>query len=282
MAYAATPVAPPAAPAAEAPAFEGKAPPTIDSHGGKLTPITCFGCGPDGVTSLLMMLAILTTLLPRQLTGRKRPINLSAIRLLPGLILLAATARNLLLFLTTYADPHRQAFATEQALRLWLLAAALALMTLGDWLLPTDRQGRWRSVTGFGLVGAGLFAMTFAQQPMNYGFGVPRDLAFGVGCLIGLPVSLGVLWLWRRFNGPLFDVLAIGAGIGGFFLVGTLDPWGITQAWIGVEIAAFTIASAAGLALRGSGSPAWQGLSGRAIWAYSWVLRAFFVAMTAW
>ncbi|MDB5468989.1 MAG: hypothetical protein JWR84_549 [Caulobacter sp.] len=275
MAYAATP----AAPAEAAPGFEEKAPPTIESHGGKLTPITCFGCGPDGVTSLLMMLAILATLAPRQFSSRGRTINLSGARLVPGLILLAATAWNLIPSLATYVDIHRQAYAIAQGERLWPLAGALALMTLGDWLLPSGEGRRWRNIAGLGFVGVGLIAMTFTPQPMNYGFDVPRDLAFGAGCLIGLPVSLGILWLWRRFNGPLFDVLAIAAGIGGFFLVGALGPWGITQAWMGLEITAFTVAGAAGLTLLGLGSPPWQSLTGRAVWAYSWALRAVFVAM---
>ena len=146
MAYAAAPAARPLA-EAPAPAEEARAPPTIDSHGGKLTPITCFGCGPDGVTALLVQLALLSTLAPRGFKLTSRAFDLSVVRLAPGLLFTAALGWNLLPSLgADYEAPAKFHLAGAVSDLMAVVLAAVAFFGLvSDALMPAREHSPARA-----------------------------------------------------------------------------------------------------------------------------------------
>lgn len=282
-AYAAAPAATPA-PATAEPFEEGKAPPVIDSHGGKLTPVT--GIGPDGPTSFLLLLALLATVAPRGLKAFGQTIDLSAIRLAPGLVLAAVIAWNHLPGLGT--DPEFPAKFHTLMLVSGLLGAALFLITflhlLSDALMPLQGRSMLRSVVAMAASGLGVLALPVAggldlNELMNMG-GPQFDPTVIIAGYLGVPAGAGLLLLWRRLDGRLFDVLLVGAALGSFFLVGSFIPGAMTG-FMWLQLVAFTVAATLGAGLRGLGLAGWQGLTGRAAWIWAWVLRiCLFTALT--
>jgi hypothetical protein len=277
MAYAATPAA---TPAADAPAAveEGKAPPTIDSHGGKLTPITCFCGGPDGVTSLLMMLAILSALSPRGVKLFGRAIDLTALRLAPGLLVTAVLTWNLLPSL----EPTRELPARFHLVEPISTALAVALLGVGflhllsDALMPLSGKSGARSLAAMAAAGLAVLILPLAAGLNIYGLLDEGKLAFNgsviLGAYLGIPVGFAVLLLWRRFDGRLFDVLLLAGVIGVIFLAGGFLPDAMAGVLACLAIA-MTVAAALGAGLRGMGRAGWQGLTGRMAWFLGWALR---------
>lgn len=275
MAYAATPAAAPAADA-PAPAYEGKAPPTIDSHGGKLTPVTCFCAGPDGPTSLLMMLALLLTLAPRGIKAFGRAVDLSALRLAPGLLLTGLLAWNMLPSLDpplVLPEQFHLVAPVKTGLGLALLAVSF-LRLLSDALMPVTGRSRARSVAAMAAAGLAVAILPLALGVNIYWLMEDGALSFRwaaiLGGYLGFPAGLALLLAWRRFDGRLFDVLLLIGTVtlvvlGGTFLSGVMNDV------IVFLVVSFTVAAVAGAGLRGMGLVGWQGLTGRMAWVLGWI-----------
>lgn len=188
MAYAATPAATPSADS-PAPAGEARAPPTIDSHGGKLTPITCFGdCGgPDPfMASFLLVGPVAAVLYGLAFAAKPPSLFRTVLRVMP----LAILALVVLVHIATQA--HRDSLS----LSLWsLLCAAFALFAVSDAFLASETPRRRR---------AGLIASLGAHLGLLTLFALGS--ASWTGTLLALSAAAGVLaiaaafgtWLWRR------------------------------------------------------------------------------------
>lgn len=276
MANTATPAAQPGE-ATKAFVEEGKAPPTIDSHGGKLSPITCFCGGPDGSVSLLMLLALLSTLAPRRLKAFRRIIDLSVLRLAPGLLLTALIGLDAVLSTEPVRDvPEKfQLVAPVSAAMGGGLLAISFLRLLCDALMPITGRSRARSVAA--MAASGLAVLTL---PLIGGIdvGTLRNdgaLTFSWAAILvgylGIPVGLALLLAWRRFNGRIFNALLLVGIVGLLFLGGIFlsDPLASVLPFLTVT---FIVTADIGAGLRGMGRSNWQGLTGRMAWILSWIL----------
>lgn len=284
MDYAA-PAAAPATPTAET-IEEGRAPPTIDSHGGKLTPVTGW-YGPDSATSTLMLLALLATVAPRGLKIWGRFLDLSAIQLAPGLLLAAIIAWNRLPSLSADSElSQRFPLYISGALLLGLALFLIAFLhLLADALMPIQGHSRTRSLAAMIASGLAILAL-----PVVGGFDIFSlmdtqtrrfDLTVIVAGYAGIPVGIGLLLLWRRFDGRLFGWLLVGTAFASYLLVATVLE-GNVYGYMLLQLVAFSVAAALGAGLRGLGRPGWKALTGRAAWIWSWILRiCLFTALVA-
>jgi hypothetical protein len=275
MAYAATPVAAPL-PDAPMPAEEGKAPPTIDSHGGKLTPMS--HCYPDLATQLLLLVALLLTFAPRRL-GR---LNFGWTRLAPGVAICALVLWNLFQTGPMAGYPGMDEYLRVRTLHLVGLLVFATLNLLADLLTTSDDPAPARGLGAMAATALGLLVLLGLTLVDWHGrtpvFSPSVD---GMGYLawtIGVPVGVGLLFLWRRYDGRLFDVALLVVAVGSLFVVGAQEP-GPETAWIGLQLVAFTVAAGLGAGLRAMGMSKWQGLTGRAAWAWAWILRCTVIAM---
>lgn len=202
MAYAATPAATPSA-GAPAPAEEGRAPPTIDSHGGKLTPVTCFGsCGVDPVTTVVAAV-LLTSPVSAFLYGAAysaRPPSLfrTIIRTLPLAVLALAVLANIL-FDSRDASGHD--------VLLWgLLGTCYGLAATGDALLAINRLP-----VGVASQAASRLCLVLLLAQASSTQSVRLPEAVGAGLTL-LALAGTVVWLWprmERLRGPLLALLAL-------------------------------------------------------------------------
>lgn len=269
----------PATPAPETQAFEEKAPPTIDSHGGKLSPVNSTYLEP--AATILFFLALLSVLAPRRLKAFGG-VQLGWTRLLPGLLLTCLVAWTLLPSPQTYTSPSLDYFRfVEAAVNSTMLAFAF-LNLLADVLFPVGRPSAARSLLATGVSAAGLLILLTLWSVDWYGTGLEPAISIDpipplIG-LLGLPLGVGLLFLWRRFNGWKFELAAAFGTAGALILGGKLLPYGNGASGMTVSLAALTVAATLGQALRGMGKPRWRHLSGRALWAWAWILRVFLVA----
>lgn len=277
MTYAATPAGQPLA-EASTPAEEAKAPPTIDSHSGKLSPITCFGCGPDGATSLLMMLALLSTLAPRGLKLAGRALDLSATRLAPGLLFTAALVWNLLPSRgSDYDFPARFQLANTVSTLMAIGLAGVAFLSLAsDALMPIKQHARGRAIAAMTAAGLAIVALLLAAVVDVDSLMADTGLSFDgyrvAIASLGLPVGAGLLLLWRRFDGWVFNLLLVLGTLALTFVGGSLALHSGAVVLV-VMTVTLTTTAALGAGLRAMGLPGWQGLTGRAAWVMGWILR---------
>lgn len=286
MAYVATPAAQPAPPAEAA--YEGKAPPTIDSHGGKLTPISCFCAGPDGPTVLLMWLALLLALAPRGLKLFGRQVEFRAIRLAPGLLLTTLLIWNQLPSLDPAPElPARfNLVAPLTAVLGGALLAVSFLRLLSDALMPLGERSRARSGTATMASGLAALMLTVVAGLDVFSLLNTGELTANqgpvIGGLLGFPAGVAVLLAWRRFNGRLFDVLLVIGTVGLLFLGEAILPGPVTDVFVFLTVT-LTVAAGLGAGLRGMGWPRWQALTGRMAWVLSWVtLIIYVIAIGSW
>lgn len=280
MPYAAAPAAGPdagAVPAIE----EGKAAPTIDSHGGKLSVYM----EPTG--SILVLGAILSVLAPRRLRAFGG-VDLGWTRLVPGLLVSAVLAWNLRPSPLPFSNPGFEHYLWVTAVLMGGMFAFAFLNLLADALFPTDRPSASRSVLAMCVSALGLAIVLGLSTVDWWGMGPYPTISVNpmppLISLAGLPLGLGLLVLWRRFNGWTFELgVALGT-LGSLFLAGyvadKLLPDDEGAPVVSIILVALTVAATAGFGLRGIGRQGWQDLTGRAIWAWAWVLRAVLIANT--
>ncbi|MDO9336910.1 MAG: hypothetical protein Q7T61_10965 [Caulobacter sp.] len=275
MAYAVTPAAQPIT--GELSPAEGKAPPVIDSHGGKLNPITCFCGGPDSAVSFLMILALLATLAPRRLNAFNRETDLSVLRLAPGLLLTTLLVLNDLLSTGPVRDlPARfHLVAPVVAAVGGALLAISFLRLLSEALMPIAGRSPAMSVAAMATSGLAVLALPLVASVQVYRLMDDGRLTFAwkpvVGGYLGIPAGLAVLLAWRRFDGRLFGVLLLVGTAGLIILGGILLSGAETSVFVFLTVT-FTVADRVAAGLRGMGRANWQGLTGRMAWILSWVL----------
>lgn len=262
---------------APAPAEEGKAPPTIDSHGGKLTPLTSSYLDPS--STVLVLLAILSVLVPRRVRG----VSMDWLRLVPGLFLSAVAATGLLPGQWLYSGGFSDHFLLAER---WVNGALLAyafLNLLADALTPLDgrepRRTLWAmaaSASGL-LILLGLLSVSWYDQN-----GIP-EVSFepeaALVSLVGAAIGLGLALLWRRLNGWVFELAAAIGILVALILASELLPFGNGITGLSSTLVCLTVATMVGFGMRGMGQAGWTALSGRVIWAWAWVLRAFLIAI---
>lgn len=275
MAYA--PAAEPL-PATPEQAGETRAPPTIDSHG-RLPMTACYP--PDSVTPLLMWLAMLSTLAPRAF----RALDLSNVRLAPGLLLTASMAWSLLPSL----EPARTLPARFHLVEPVSAAVAAGLLAISflhlisDALMPApERSSPARSLGAMAAAGLAVMILlivvgTDVALLLDQGALAPDWQAVGFG-LLGLPTGVGLLLVWRRFGSRLFNLLLVPGSIGLLIATSGLLP-GLVTAPIVFQVVALTVVATLGEGLRGLGLEEWQGLTGRAAWILGWILRILLVTL---
>lgn len=283
MAYAAAPAAAPATPAAPATETieEGRAPPTIDSHGGKLSPITSSYLEPTN--SVLVMLAILSVLVPRRIKAFGG-VEMDWLRLVPGLLLTAVVAWGFLPELQPYSSPFYDYY---RQVEVWVTGALLAytfLNLVADALFPLDRVSVHRSQMAMGLSLTGLLILLGLWSIDWYGPRSTPQISFdptpALISLAGLPMGAVFLFLWKRFNGWIFD-LAAAFGVIGLLVIGHwVLPWVDGVSNLHAALVAVTVAATLGFGLRGMGRRNWTHLTGRVFWAWAWILRAFVIAVS--
>lgn len=281
MAYAAAPAAAPATPAAPATESieEGRAPPTIDSHGGKLTPMSV--CYADSGTSFLLLAALLSPLFPRRLPFRPA-VDIGWTRLLPGLFVCSIVIWNGLSRPIYASSSAMDIFLRIQAILLGLVFVGAVLGLLSDFLLAPEARGRRRGIVG---MAAGLLSLLplLSLDVFDWITSAPQfdpnPVKLGMWTC-GLPLGVGMVFLWRRFNGVVFDLIAFFGGIAALILVSSVSS-PLSGGMLGMVFVTFTVAATIGSGLKVMGSPAWQGLTGRAIWALLWMMRAALVAVYA-
>jgi hypothetical protein len=280
MAYAATPAAAPTAPAVET-IEEVKAPPTIDSHGGKLTPITSSYLEPTN--SVLALLAILSVLIPRRLKAFGG-VDLTWLRLVPGLLLTAVVAWGLLPTPQTYSHPFYDYYLWVER---WVHGALLAccfLNLVADALFPLTGVSVRRSLLAMASSTVGLLILLGLWSVEWFGTGQTRAISFdpapALVSLVGVPAGVGLLFLWRRFNGWGFELATAFGVFGAVLLGGQLLPFANGISGLTATLVALTVATTLGFGLRGMGRPGWRDLSGGVVWGGAWILRAFLTALS--
>lgn len=280
MAYAAKPAATPSA-GPPAVSEEGKAPPTIDSHGGKLSPINSSYLEPTN--SVLVLLAILAVLAPRRLKVFGG-IEMAWLRLVPGLLLTAVVAWGLLPAPQTYSSPFYDYYLQVER---WVNGALLAycfLNLLADALFPLEGTAKARSLIAIGSSALGMLILQGLWSINWFGVHQAPEISFDPSnifiSLIGAPFGLALLFLWRRFNGWIFELTTAVGVIGALLLGGWLLPFGNGVSSLAATLVALTVSTTVGFGLRGLGIPGWRDLSGRLIWGWAWILRAFLIAIS--
>lgn len=278
MAYAATPAATPAADA-PATAEEAKAPPTIDSHGGKLSPLTSSYLPPTG--SFLILIAILSVLAPRRLKAFGG-VDLTWTRLVPGLLLTAVAAWSLLPSPQPYMTASLEHYLWVTGLVTGAMLAFTFLNLLADALFPLHEPSASRSLLAMATSGLALLIPLGLSMVDWWGMGPDPTISLNpmaaIIALAGAPLGLWLLLLWRRFKGWLFELIAAFGILGVLMLLGWLLPLGEKMPNVLLTLVALTVATTVGLGLRGLGRPGWEDLSGRVMWAWAWILRAVLVA----
>ena len=279
MAYAAAPAAQPIPGDTAAPAAEGKAPPTIDSHAGRLSPLSV--CYADAATSFLLIAAILSTLAPRRLPAGPFT-EIGWTRLLPGILVCTIIIWNGLNSPIYISSPQMEAYMEARQVLLGLVFAFAVLNLLSDFLLAPQACGILRGSVGMGAAMLGLLPlMAFGVFDwMDIPAKVTAEPVQVLMWLSGFPIGVGLVFLWRRFNGWVFQLVTFLAGLGGLFL-GSALPGAWSLGAMGLLFVTFTVAAGLGLGLMTMGLTAWQGLSGRAPWVWAWLLRAGLVGVYA-
>ncbi len=204
MAYAATPAATPGADV-PAPAEQGKAPPVIDSHGGKLTPVTGYMIEP--VANVLVLVA-LAALLARSLWGGRKapPLRRATARAAPGLLLALATAWVLVSSLGAPDFPQLAIYDHTQRVWRTCLLAVVGLGLISDLFAVGDliqRRPAWALAAAAGtlislIVGVLLTPAVMTDQAILW-----QPAAMLIGVLLAVPT----LWLRRRVSDGRFAVI---------------------------------------------------------------------------
>ena len=164
------------------------------------------------------------------------------------------------------------------------LLAYCFLNLLADAVFPLTGASVRRSLLAMVSASAGLLILLGLWSIDWYGPAASPRISFEPGpaliSLIGAPIGVGLLFLWRRFNGSGFEWVAAVAVLGAVLIGGQLLPWGDGISGLAVTLLALTVAVTLGFGLRGVGLAGWRDLTGRVLWGWAWILRAFLIAIS--
>ena len=271
MAYAATPAARPDE-AAPAPLEEVKAPPTIDKHGGKLTPMTnCWGGLEFG--SLLVGSFILASPFAALIYGfglSHRPP--SAFRTVIKSMAIGIPAI-VTLFVGVMALLAGESLAAGRLFV--LLGLGFALCAIGDAFLAGDPK-RWLppGLVAF-LLGHICFIVLFAMARETQAIGPGVYVAIAAVVLSG---GAMLAWLWPKLGNLRWPVVAYVVVIVAMVCLG-LTHWSHNIAWaIGGLLFMASDAILAGQLFRGAKLPGPQRLTDWAIWFLYYGAQVAFLA----